>query len=59
MNDNEIVTMYVSADDVAGTHITPGWYFETDRTDVPQGPYKSERNAKLSAQNYVPDESFS
>jgi hypothetical protein len=50
----EIFVIYLSDEDARGIGLVPGWYYETDYTDVPVGPYKAreyaERRARLSVQ---------
>lgn len=52
----EIVTMYLNQSDAEDAHLEPGWYFETDETDVPQGPYPSQVAAEIAAQLYTPED---
>lgn len=52
----EIVTTYLNQSDAEAAHLEQGWYFETDETDVPQGPYPSQYAAEQAALKYEPED---
>lgn len=54
--NTEIITMYLNQLDAEAADLEQGWYFETDETDVPQGPYQSQYAAEQVAMKYEPED---